>query len=307
MKIQIVSPVFNESDGVAQFCEAVQHVFLGSKHTVDIYLVDDGSTDDSWEQIRALASADSHVRGIRLARNFGKDGAIFAGLSEADDSYDASIVLDSDLQHPPQDIPRLIEGFESGADLVVMRKTSRPDQNAFIRWGAQSWGKTITALTGVDITDTTDFRLVSARLRAQITDHVHAQSFFRLDSGQFGFRQEFLDFSPESRKSGKSSFSVPKLANLAMRTITSASTKPLQLVTLGAVIMILLGAVLGVQTLINWFMGNPASGFTTVILLILVLGGIQLLGMGIFGLYIGSIVDSIRKKPAFMIEEIVER
>ena len=108
------------------------------------------------------------------------------------------------------------------------------------------------------------------------------------------------------RNAGKSSFSLPKLANLAMRTITSASTKPLQLVTLGAIIMILLGAILGVQTLVNWFMGNPASGFTTVILLILILGGIQLLGMGIFGLYIGSIVDSMRKKPAIMVESIVK-
>lgn len=299
-KITIVAPVHNESLGLHSFSEAINLVMNQTSFLWELVLVDDGSRDDSWLQIETIARANPNISGIKLSKNYGKDWAIQAGLRYA--TGEAVVVMDSDLQHPPDLIPALIGKWQEGNEIVVARKKSRPDQSWFIKAGATLWGNAFTSLSGIAIHNETDFRLVSNRVRNELINKTNNRPFFRGDSSSIGFKKATVDFEPVSRQHGISTFNISKLIILAIRSITSFSTKPLHFVTLVAILTMVIAFILFVETLIQWVTQKAADGFTTVICIILFLGSFQLLGIGIIGEYLGLIVENLDKKNKAIVE-----
>lgn len=303
--LSIIAPVYNEAIGIRHFIEEVAGICDAAGLNYEIVLIDDGSTDDTWSAIQELASQSNKTKilAAKFSKNYGKEAAILAGLSEA--SGDAFLLIDSDLQHPPAVIPEFIEAYEAHADVVIGRKTSRPDQSGFTRFGASVWSKLFQAVTKIDVRNTTDFRLISPKVKELILRTSSSRSFFRFESSSFGFEQAFVDFDPSPRQHGSTKFNFLKLARLASNSVTASSTRPLHLVSLLAALTIFAGLVLSIQTFVNWLNGNAASGFTTVILLLLLIGGVQMLALGIIGEYIGELVGINRRRPIFVIERTI--
>jgi polyisoprenyl-phosphate glycosyltransferase len=299
--VSVIAPVYNESAGLETFVTRVEGVLADWSGSFEIILVDDGSSDGSWSRMEVIAKEHPAVRGVKLSRNFGKDPAMYAGLARA--RGDAAIVLDSDLQHPPELMTAMLAEWQSGAEIVIARKRTRPDQSFVVRLGSNVWGRLFGKLSGIDIQNTTDYRLISRRVRDELLAHGVHRPFFRGDSSVLGFRTTMVEFDPAPRGTGRSSFRLSSLATLAMRSITTFSTKPLHLVSAAAVFLMIAAVLLGVQTLVQWFNGNAQTGFTTVILLILFVGSLLLFGLGVIGEYIAAIFEAVRDRPAYIVEE----
>lgn len=299
-RLSIVAPVHNESTGVSEFVGRVRSVLVDWGGELEIVLVDDGSTDDSWARIEEICARDGDVRGLKLSRNFGKDPAVYAGLAAA--TGDAAVVLDSDLQHPPELIPQMIAAWEEGAEIVIARKRTRPDQSAVVRAGSRAWGRMFAKLSGIDIQNTTDFRLLSKRVREELLGPGVRRPFLRGDSAILGFPTRMIEFDPAPRPYGHSKFGFRSLFTLALRSVTTFSTKPLHFVSAAALVLMLFAVALGIQTLVQWLNGTAQTGFTTVILLLLVIGSLLLLGLGIIGEYIAAIFEAVRDRPAYIVE-----
>lgn len=307
--VSVIAPVYNESaGGVDAFVARVEDVLSTWQGDFEIILVDDGSADESWARIEDIAAQKQNVRGLKLSRNFGKDPAMYAGLEHA--QGDVAVVLDSDLQHPPELIVDMLAQWQAGgAEIVIARKRTRPDQSFVVRLGSNLWGgRTFARLSGgIDIQNTTDFRLVSRRVRLKLLEQGVHRPFFRGgDSSILGFRTVMVEFDPAPRSTGRSSFRIGSLARLAMRSITTFSTKPLHLVSAASVFLMIAALVLGIQTLVQWFNGNAQTGFTTVILLILFVGSLLLFGLGVIGEYIAAIFEAVRGRAAYIVESDTE-
>ncbi|QAY74579.1 glycosyltransferase [Agromyces protaetiae] len=298
--LSVVAPVYNESAGVEAFVARVEEVLSAWDGEVEIILIDDGSADESWARIAELADRDPKVRGLKLSRNFGKDPALYAGLEHA--RGDVAVVLDSDLQHPPELITEMLAQWQAGAEIVIARKRTRPDQSFVVRLGSNLWGRAFAQLSGIDVQNTTDFRLISRRVREKLLEQGVHRPFFRGDSSILGFHTVMVEFDPAPRATGRSSFRIGSLARLATRSITTFSTKPLHLVSAASLFLMIAALVLGIQTLVQWFNGNAQTGFTTVILLILFVGSLLLFGLGVIGEYIAAIFEAVRGRAAYIIE-----
>lgn len=298
--ISIVSPAHNESVGIQHFASAITKTFSDLNLKWELIFIDDGSQDDTWLQIRDASISNPNVRGIKLSKNYGKDWAIQAGLRLA--TGDAVIVMDSDLQHPVEVIPSFLEKWGEGSDIVIAKKTTRPDQSILVKAGANLWGKLFSNLSGISIHNTTDFRLLSAQAKSEVVSRTSNRPFFRGDSSSIGFKTTTIEFEPAERVHGKTKFNFSRLFQLAVRSITSFTVKPLHFVTAVSLITMVIAAVLLIQTFVNWFTHNAADGFTTVISIMLLLGSFQLLGIGIIGEYLGLIVENLDKKKEVIVE-----
>ena len=299
-RISIVCPAHNESLGIHSFTSAIKQTMEEVNILWEIIFVDDGSSDDTWKQIVLLSKSSQHIHGIKLSKNYGKDWAIQAGLRSA--TGDALVVIDSDLQHPVEVIPQLIEKWREGFDIVIAKKTTRPDQSFLVKAGAKLWGKLFSGLSGISIYNTTDFRLLSAQAYSEVISRSGNRPFFRGDSSSIGFKTVNIEFVPAKRVYGKSNYKLLTLFQLAVRSITSFTVKPLHFVTAVSLITLVIAAVLLIQTFVNWFTHHAADGFTTVISIVLLLGSFQLLGIGIIGEYLGLIVENLDKKKEVIVE-----
>lgn len=298
--ISIVSPVHNEASGLQDFVTAVSQEMNSHGYFWELILIDDGSKDESWVVIEDICGRNSFAKGIKLSKNYGKDWAIQAGLRAA--TGDAVIVMDSDLQHPVSVISDLLKEWNNGFDIVIAKKTSRPDQSAIVKAGANLWGMLFSNLSGISIHNTTDFRLLSSQAKQEVVSRSGNRPFFRGDSSSIGFKTATIEFEPAERIHGKTKFNFSKLFQLAIRSITSFTVKPLHFVTAVSLITMVIAAVLLVQTFINWVTHHAADGFTTVISIVLLLGSFQLLGIGIIGEYLGLIVENLDKKKEVIVE-----
>ncbi|MEV6489225.1 glycosyltransferase family 2 protein [Actinoplanes sp. NPDC051633] len=299
--LSVVAPVHNEGAGVELFVRRVGAVLDAAGERFEIVLVDDGSADDSWSRIRAQGIEDSRVRGVQLSRNFGKEQAVLAGLEHA--TGDAVVVLDADLQHPPEAILLMLAAWRAGAHVVEAVKRNRTGQSRLNRVAAHAFNATFTRLTTVDLIGATDFRLLSRTAVDALLRLPEHATFFRGTSSWIGFRRATVevDIAPGSR--GDSRWTFRSLTRLAVNGLTSFTAAPLHLVTLGGVAFAAFALVLGVQTIVRWMRGGSLEGFPTVILVLLVMGTFILLGMGIIGEYLARIHDEVRGRPRYLVQE----
>ncbi|WP_457668038.1 glycosyltransferase family 2 protein [Thiolapillus sp.] len=301
LKLGIVIPCHNESGNLHRLLEELHRYLADIDMEQEILLVDDGSTDDTWRTIESLAGQHEHIRGLRLSRNFGKEAAIAAGLEHV--RGDAIILMDADLQHPPELIPRMLEIWQrEEVDLVEAVKQHRGEEHPVKGLFSRSFYHLFRRLSGLEIDNASDFKLMSRRALESWRQLPERNLFFRGMSAWVGFSRATIPFSVPARQQGHSSWRARSLFQLAIKALTAYSSAPLHLVTLGALLFSLLTLVLGLQTLYNYFSGNAVSGFTTVILLILILGTFVLAGLSIIGEYLARIYDEIKQRPRYLIE-----
>ena len=298
--LTIVIPAYNEADGLIELVESIQRVIATLElQSHELILVDDGSDDSTWARVEALSEGSGTIRGLSLARNFGKEAAVLAGLEASRGR--AVLVIDGDGQHPPEQIPRFIEAWQSGADLVEGIKTSRADQSWMSRLASRLFNRAFSALTGVDLNEASDFRLLSRKAVDALLELPERAFFFRGLSSWMGYPSVRVEFATATRTRGRSKFSIWSLARYAAKNTTAFTAAPLQWVTIAGLLFTLFAVGLGLQTLWQWYTGRAVEGFTTVILLILIHGGVVMTALGLIGQYIAQIHQEVKHRPRYLI------
>lgn len=300
--LSIIVPAFQEAAGLRTGLGAIHAAARQTHIAFEIIVVDDGSTDDTWAAIAAARREMPEIAGVRLSRNFGKEGAIAAGLDRA--KGDACIVMDADLQHPPALIPEMVRRWrEEEWDVVEAVKSHRGHESVAHRVVARIFYRAAAWLTGYDLQDASDFKLLDRRVLAEWRRLGERATFFRGLVAWLGFRRTQVPFDVPPRTSGRSRWSLTALSGLAVHAVTSFSALPLQLVTMLGLVMLLVAVVLGVQAIRLWLEGLALPGFTTVILLQLIIGGVLMLSLGIIGTYIARIYDEVKARPRYVIRD----
>ena len=303
--LSIIIPAFNEEENICNTTQVVRSVMEQANIPFEIVFVSDGSKDATFAKVLEQAKADSRVRGIEFSRNFGKESAMFAGLAKAKGG--CAVVMDCDLQHPPQTIVEMYRLWEQGDDIVEGIKNSRGDESKFHKWFAGSFYKIISALTGFDMENTSDFKLLSRNVVDVLLQMPERKTFFRALSFWVGYKSCQVHYDVAERAMGATKWSFWSLVRYAVSNIISFSTKPLTIVNYIGGASIVAGVILGIQTLIRWASGRSLEGFTTVILLLLFLGGGILLGLGLIGNYIAAIYDEVKGRPRYLVRLDTEK
>jgi dolichol-phosphate mannosyltransferase len=306
--LSVVVPLFNEADNVDELLRRIRNVIGGltvAPAGHEIILVDDGSRDGTLEKLLAAAHADPHLRVVSLSRNFGHQIAATAGLDAA--RGDAVVLMDGDLQDPPELIDDFLAKFREGYDVVYATRRHRAGESRFKLLTAALFYRTIRRLTNVSIpVDTGDFRLMSGRVVAALRSSRERHRFIRGLVSWVGFRQTGIEYDRAERRAGKSKYPVSKMLKFAIDGITAFSEIPLRLATwFGFVVSAVAFVVAVVEIGIKIFSGYNLPGYTSTIFAILFLGGVQLITIGILGEYVGRVYDEIKGRPLYLIAEDV--
>ncbi|MEM8201227.1 glycosyltransferase family 2 protein, partial [Morganella morganii] len=299
MKISLVVPVFNEEEAIPIFYKTVRENEELKKHEVEIIFINDGSKDSTESIINALAIADSLVKPLSFTRNFGKEPALFAGLDHA--TGDAVIPIDVDLQDPIDVIPVLIEKWQEGADVVLAKRTDRSTDGWLKRKTAEWFYKLHNKISTPKIEENVgDFRLMSRETVENIKLLPERNLFMKGVLSWVGGNVDIVEYTRAERSAGESKFNGWKLWNLALEGITSFSTFPLRMWTYIGLFVAALSFVYGGWMIIDKLIwGNPVPGYPSLLVSILFLGGIQLIGIGVLGEYIGRIYTESKKRPKY--------
>ena len=270
----------------------------------ELVFISDGSKDNTYAEILKVSQQNPRIKGAEFSRNFGKEAGIFAGLELT--TGDAVIVMDCDLQHPPEAIPEMWRLWKNGAEVVEGIKTSRGKESLGHKLSAGLFYKIMSRLIKMDMNASSDFKLLDRKVVNVLLELPERNTFFRALSFWAGFRTEKVTYEVQERQYGESKWSFWSLMKYAISNATSFSTLPLQLVTIMGIISILFSAILAVQTLVRFLMGNAVEGFTTVILLILIIGGFLMLSLGIIGHYIARIYEEVKGRPKYIISKVTD-
>ncbi|MEH6462207.1 glycosyltransferase family 2 protein [Chitinimonas sp. JJ19] len=303
--LSVVIPLYREGVHLGDTVKEISQVLEGLETRYELILVDDGSPDDTWQAILTQAKHNPAIKGLRLSRNFGKEAALAAGLEQA--SGKAIVVMDGDLQHPPTLIPTMLQCWRDGAEVVEAVKQHRGKESLRNRIQAQVFYRTFALLAGYDLRGASDFKLIDRRVLEAWRHMGERNLFFRGMSAWLGFRRVQLPFDVPERAGGQSTWSVLQLTRLAMTAVTSFSSAPLHLITLAGMGFMLFSLILGMQTIYLKLAGKAVDGFTTVILLLLIIGGAVMLGLGIIGTYVARIYEEVKGRPRYIIAEQVKQ
>ncbi len=301
MDVLLILPVYNEEDAIFQNFAEIHDQLQADGVFLRYLLVDDGSTDSTWHEIERISKVYPNVKALGFSRNFGKELAIRAALDYG--QADAYIIMDSDLQHPPKHIKHMLELMEkTGADIVNGKKSSRGKESLLYKLFAGSFYATMKKLSGLDMKGGSDFKILKNNVVNEIRRFGEKDGLFRGFVDWVGFYSVDYYFDVEPRKAGTTSFSFWKLVKIATTTIVGHSSKPLMLTMHISVIFFFFALVLGIQTLINFFSGRAISGFSTVILLQLLIGSVTLFCLGLIGIYIAKIYEEVKGRPSYIID-----
>jgi dolichol-phosphate mannosyltransferase len=301
----VVAPVYNEAETLPRFYERMVAVMEGLGEPFELVLVDDGSTDGSGAVLRELYGSDHRVRVITFSRNFGHQVAISAGLDYA--RGQAVIIIDSDLQDPPEVIPQLVSRWKAGAEVVYAQRASRRGETRFKLWTASLFYRLIRRITSVDIPrDTGDFRLLDRKVVDALVAMREQHRFMRGLSVWVGFRQEAVPYERQERFAGSTKYPLAKMIRFSLDAITGFSHVPLQLATSFGFLLagvsligILVAAVLRI-------VNHAIVGQASTLILVLFMGGIQLIFLGILGEYLGRIYDEVRARPLYVVHDVLQ-
>lgn len=299
--LSIIIPAYNEQDNIHRTFNTIRQILNEAHIPFEILFVDDGSRDMTWPRICELSAGLPEAKGISFSRNFGKESAIFAGLESA--SGACCVIMDCDLQHPPAVIPEMYRLWQEGFEVVEGVKASRGQENPFHTFCAKGFYKIISRVTKVNMSDASDFKLLDRKAVDALLLLPERAPFFRALSSWVGFRTASVPFEVQERAIGSSKWSLWSLVKYAIRNITSFSGAPMQVVTFLGWLMLLASLVLGVQSLYRYFSGTALEGFTTVILLQLIIGSVLMISLGIIGHYISRIYDEIKARPRYIISK----
>lgn len=300
MKISIIVPSYNEEDNIAPLFSKIQQIL--KDFSFECIFVDDGSEDSTFENIRELATTNKHVKGLSFSRNFGHQTALLAGLKES--SGNIIIMMDADGQHPPEVIAELLKKYDEGFDIVNTRRLDTKDASVLKKTSSKWYYRLINLLTDIKIEPaSSDFRLMSRKAVDAFLEIDEKDRFTRGLVSWMGFKQAIVEFVAPPRLSGVSKYTLKKMLNFAWDGITSFSSKPLKFSMYAGIFSLVFGAIYSVYILIEYIAGNTIVGWASTMLVILFLGGIQLLSLGIIGEYLSRIFHEAKNRPHYFIKD----
>ena len=298
--VTIIMPVYNEGDYIYHNVCVVRDLVTGAGIEHQCLLVDDGSKDQSWAEMCRLSEDFPNVSALRLSRNFGKEAALCAALENA--PGDAVLVMDADLQHPPECIPEMVRLWqEEGYDVVEGVKQSRGKESLGNKLSALLFYRTFRKTTGIDIGAASDFKLMDrAAVEAwkRLPEH---NTFFRGLSAWIGYKRCQMPFEVAPRAGGETKWTFKSLLRLAVNSLTAYTTAPLFVILWIGILMGIAAVVLTIETLITYFFFDAAAGFSTVILLLLFIGSGIMISLSIIGLYIAKIYEEVKGRPRYLV------
>jgi polyisoprenyl-phosphate glycosyltransferase len=304
-RLAVVVPAHNEADGLEQFHQRLAAVLDGLDVEGRVIYVDDGSRDATWDCIEALALADPRVIGLKLSRNFGKELALTAGLDAVD--ADAAVVIDADLQDPPELIEELVAKWRAGYDVVYATRLHRDGESWLKRTTAAGFYRVMDRLSNTPIPrDTGDFRLMSRRALDALLRLRERHRFMKGLFAWVGFRQCSVPYRRDPRFAGTSKFNYWRLWNFAIEGITSFSTAPLRAATYAGAATATVAFVTGLWILMKTLLwGDPVAGYPSLMVAILFIGGVQLTALGVIGEYLGRLYDESKQRPLYLVDRVV--
>lgn len=302
--LSVILPSYNEQKNISNTTAVLSDLLEKEKIDYELIFISDGSVDGTYETICEEAKKNPRVKGVEFSRNFGKEASIFAGLSVA--VGDACVVMDCDLQHPPGMLPKMYALWKEGYEVVEGVKSNRGKESLFYKAFAGMFYGIMSRLIKMDMKASSDFKLIDRRVVNVLLDLKEKNTFFRALTFWAGFRSVSVEYEVQERKYGESKWSYGSLFKYAIMNATSFSTLPLQLVTLMGVVCIIFSMILAVQTLVKYFLGTAVEGFTTVILLILIVGGFIMLSLGIIGHYLARIYEEVKGRPKYIIKQTTD-
>jgi len=298
-EISLVIPVFNETTHIRRTLRVIDQYINQAADSYEIIVIDDGSSDSTWNEIVAGRLEIPQLKGIRLSRNF-EEKALCAGLEHAQGR--AVIIMDADLQHPPELIPKMIEYWRSdAAKIVECVKKSRGKESLSYRIGTKFFYRMLHILTRYDLKGASDFKLLDRQVVDAWTKLPERITFFRGMTAWLGFKRVQIDYDVAPRIVGKTSWSFMNLVKLALNAVIGFTSWPLRFVTFAGVVLFIGAVVLGIHTFYMKLTGNAVTGFTTVIILLLGMNSMIMLGIGILGEYIAAIYDEVKGRPRYIV------
>lgn len=302
--LSIVLPSYNEEQNIANTARVLGELLEKEQIDYELIFVSDGSKDATYAEILKVAATNPRIKGAEFSRNFGKEASIFAGLSLA--LGDAVIVMDCDLQHPPQVIPQMWKLWQEGYEVVEGIKLSRGKESLAHKLSAGLFYKIMSSLIKMDMNASSDYKLLDRKVVDVLLELPEKNTFFRALTFWAGFKTTTVEYEVQERAYGQSKWSLLSLMKYAITNATSFSTLPLQLVTIMGMISILFSIILAIQTMIKYLSGTAVEGFTTVILLVLIIGGFIMLSLGIIGHYIARIYEEVKGRPRYIISKVTD-
>jgi dolichol-phosphate mannosyltransferase len=303
-KISLVLPIYNEIEVLPFLVERIRTLLDGIRGGAEAIFVDDGSSDGSVSLLRAALQDEPRFRLIELSRNFGHQIAITAGMDAADG--EAVVVMDSDLQDPPEIVHQLIEKWEEGFEIVYARRIRRHGESWFKRATARAFYRILGMMTTIDVpADVGDFRLVGRKALATFKSMPERDRFVRGMFSWMGFRQTAVDFERPPRSFGDTKYPFRKMLRLATHAVTSFSDKPLRFALWSGIVISAIACIVGSLAIIAWMLDlNVVPGWTSIVVIVSFLSGFNLMMTGIVGLYVGGIYSEVKRRPLYVIDRL---
>ena len=299
--MSIIVPCYNEEESIELFYQEIVRVMKPiSELKLELIFVDDGSKDHTYERLVALGERDDRVNYISFSRNFGKEAAIFSGLRSA--KGDCTVVIDVDLQHPPEKIIEMYELWKKGYEVVEGVKSSRGKETLGHRMMAGIFYSMISRIIGIDMRNSSDFKLLDKKVVQELAALKERDTFFRALSYWVGFNSTTVSYEVQERVAGTTKWSFFSLLGYAIKNLISFSYAPLQLISLVGGIIFLIGIIFGLDALISYLTGHAMGGYPTLVFLITLTSGGILLSLGILGTYIAKIYDQIKERPQYIVK-----
>lgn len=303
-ELSVIIPVYNEEALISKTFPLILKEVMHCTDHYEIWLIDDGSTDQTWNHIIYLCEEYDHIYAIRLSRNFGKELALCAGLEHARGK--AVIVMDADLQHPPSRICEMMLLWkDEGYDIVEGVKCDRGKESLRNKWGSAFFYFLLNKFSGYELRGASDFKLLDEKVVQAWREMPERATFFRGMTEWLGFNKTTIEFEVPERPNGASRWRFFDLVRLAVKTVVSFSSFPLRIVNLVGIAFLIGSILLGVQTLYRKIIGEAVTGFTTVILLQLVIGSVLMFSIGVIGEYISAIYNETKRRPRYIVGEVI--
>lgn len=301
--LSVILPSYNEEKMIMIAADTVSRILSADKIDYELVFVDDGSKDATWEKIKDANRKDPKVVGVHFSRNFGKEAAMFAGLEKA--SGDCCVVMDCDLQHPPEKLVEMYRLWEQGFEVIEGIKEDRGEESGLHKFAANRFYLLMSRAIGMDMGSSSDFKLLDRKVVDTLNAMPERNVFFRALSFWVGFKKATVTYCVRERTEGESKWSTKSLIKYAITNIGSFSTAPLHIVTVLGSVMLITAIVFGIISLVQKLTGQAVAGFTTVILLLLFSSSVIMISLGIIGYYLARVYEEIKGRPRYIVSQTV--
>jgi dolichol-phosphate mannosyltransferase len=301
--LSVIIPAYNEEKCITRAYDTIYSLLTENGIEGEFIFIDDGSQDNTYKRISELSAEKDNIVGLHFSRNFGKESAISAGLAAANGS--CAVVIDCDLQHPPEKIIEMYHLWEQGYEIVEGIKKERGQEKKLHSIGARLFYSLISRMAGFDMANSSDFKLLDRKV-IDVLNKMPERGFFRAISYWVGYNKTIVEYDVRQRVDGESKWSTRGLIKYAFSNISSYSTAPMQTVTVLGFVMLVISVIFGVWALIDKIVGRALEGMTTVIIITIFIGSIIMISLGIIGYYIARIYEEIKGRPKYIISSTVK-